>query len=274
MQPRVAVVIPCHDDGALAVEAVRSIREDEPVELVIVDDGSKDPATAVALEGLRGDGVRLLRQQNAGLGSARMAGVEATTAPFVFPLDADDLLEPCALGALADALQNAPDAAFAWGDYVLFGDYAGTYRAPRRFLPWSLTYVNQYPVSSLVRRSALETTGGWRMRAYEDWDLWLSFIDFGLGGVAIDRIVYRRRLHGAQRLLGGARGGHRQLYAELRRRHPDTFSRRRELRRREQPPGWKRLVYPVLFGRRATVPYSLEAWMQRTMMRHGIRLSR
>src|SRR4051812_7174454 len=95
MAPRVAVVIPCHDDGPLAVEAVDSVlREVEEVELVVVDDGSTAPETQEALDGLRARGVRVLRQDNAGLGAARMAGVGATTAPYVFPLDSDDLLEP------------------------------------------------------------------------------------------------------------------------------------------------------------------------------------
>src|SRR5918999_2757642 len=101
MPARVAVVIPCHDDGPLAVAAVESIDEQEPVEVVVVDDGSTDPATAEALDGLRARGVSVVRQENAGLGAARMAGVAATSAPYVYPLDSDDLLEPGALAALA-----------------------------------------------------------------------------------------------------------------------------------------------------------------------------
>jgi hypothetical protein len=34
---RVAVVIPCHGEGALVAEAVHSIQEDDPVEIVVVD---------------------------------------------------------------------------------------------------------------------------------------------------------------------------------------------------------------------------------------------
>lgn len=275
MPARFAVIIPCHDDGPLAVDAVASVREEEPVELVVVDDGSTDPGTLAALDELRARGVRVLRQDNAGLGAARMAGVAATEAPYVYPLDSDDLLEPGALGDLADALDTAGEhAAFAWGDYEIFGDYDGRYRAPSRFLPWSLTYVNQYPVCSLIRRDALLRAGGWQWRAYEDWDLWLRFAELGLGGVHVDRVVYRRRLHGSSRLLQGARRRHADLYAQLQARHPDAFGRRDELRRLENPPLWKRAVYPVLFGRRAVVPYRVEAWLQRTMMRRALRLSR
>jgi hypothetical protein len=31
------VVIPCHGEGALVAEAVHSIQEDDPVEIVVVD---------------------------------------------------------------------------------------------------------------------------------------------------------------------------------------------------------------------------------------------
>lgn len=270
---RFAVIVPCHDDGSLAVHAVASVREDEPVEIVVVDDGSTDPATLEALDGLRADGVRVLGRKNAGPAAARMAGVAATRAPCVYPLDSDDLLEPGALATMADALDAAPpEAAFAWGDYLVFGDYDGRYRAPKDFLPWTLTYVNVYPVCSLIRRDALLKAGGWQWRAYEDWALWLRFVELGFTGVRVDRVVYRRRLHGSARRLHADRKRHADVYAELKASHPDAFGKRADLRARERPPLWKRAVYPVLFGRRAVLPFRLEAAMQRTMMRRALRL--
>ena len=250
------------------------MREDEPVEVVVVDDGSTDPATLAALDALRAEGVPVVRQGNAGQGVARNTGLARTTARYVFPLDSDDLLNPGTLGRLADALDAEPeDVAVAWGDYTLFGDYDGVYHSPKAWLPWSLTYVDQYPVSSLIRRSALEAVGGWRWRVYEDWDLWLAFVDRGMRGVHVDVEVYRRRMHGPARSLAGARARHGELYRDLIRRHPHAFRRRRALRLQERPAPWRRVVYPVLFGHRAVVPYRVEAFLQRTMMRLGIRLS-
>lgn len=273
---RVAVIIPSHDDGRLAAEAVASIREEEPVEVVLVDDASTDAASISELEALAGDGVRLVRRdRSGGPPAARMSGLAETSAPFVFPLDSDDLLEPGVLAALADLMEANPDAAFAWGDYTLFGTHEGRYRAPSRFLPWTLTYVNPYPVSSLIRRDALEAVGGWQGPAgYEDWDVWLGFAERGMTGICANRVVYRRRLHGDHRVLAGARRRHRELYAQLRERHPALFARRAELRRAERPSLVKRAVYPVLFGWRAVVPLPVEAFLQRTMMRRGMRLSR
>jgi glycosyltransferase involved in cell wall biosynthesis len=271
---RIAVVIPVHDDGDLVGEAVASVREDEPVEIVLVDDGSTDPGTLAELERLRGEGVRVVRQENAGPGAARRAGLAATSAPLVYPLDADDLLVEGALGRLAALLESRPQAHFAWGDYRVFGDYDGRYRSPPAFLPWTLTWVNPYPNSSLIRRDALELAGGWPDGSYEDWSLWLRFVELDLGGVGLGDVVYVHRLHGADRVQRSQRRRHRRLYALLKARHPDAFGRRAQLRAAERPPPWKRALYPVLFGPRMVVPIRIEAWMQRVMMRRAVALSR
>lgn len=268
--PRTAVIIPCFNDGAVLEEAVASIREDEPVEIVVVNDGSTDRATLSTLAQLDGrPGLRVVHRQNGGLGAARTTGLEATSAPLVFPLDADDRLAPGALAAMADMLDRHPEAGFAWGDYELFGDQTGRYRSPEAWLPWTLTYVNPYPVCSMFRRTEIEGAGGWHGHAYEDWDLWLRLAGVGVSGVRVDRVVYQRRLHGEGRLLQGARRRHQELYATIQQRNADVFARRAELRMAERPALWKIAVYPMLFGSRKVVPISVEAFLQRVMMRMG-----
>ena len=79
MTARVAIIIPCHGDGRLVGEAVHSIREAEPLELVVVDDASRDGETQETLEMLRREGVRVLRHDvNRGVGRARRTGLAAT----------------------------------------------------------------------------------------------------------------------------------------------------------------------------------------------------
>lgn len=266
---RIAVIVPCFNDGEFAAKAVASVREQEPVEIVVVDDGSTEPDTLAALRRLEAGGTRVIHRPNGGLGVARTTGLEHARQRFVFPLDADDELEPGALAAMADVLEAHPQAAFTWGDYVLTGKGKGTYRSPDRWLPWTLTYVNPYPVCSMFRRETLELLGGWEGWAYEDWDLWLRAVGAGLEGVRTDRVVYRRRLHPESRLLTEARRRHQELYGEIRRRNATVFAVRHDLLRRERPARWKRVVYPVLFGERTVVPVRIEALMQQAMMRSG-----
>jgi glycosyltransferase involved in cell wall biosynthesis len=271
--PRVAVVIPCFNDGPLAVEAVDSAQGSESAEVVVVDDGSTDPETAGALDGLRQRGVRVIARENGGLSAARMTGVEATSAPYVYPLDSDDRLEPGGVEALADALDADPRAGFAFGDYEVFGSYRGRWVSPDRFSLWAQTWANFIPVGSLVRRSALLEVGGWELRTgVEDWDLWLKLGEAGWGGARVRRVVYQRRVEGA-RMHAEARKRHRRLVGLLRERHPRSFGRRRELAGREGVPWTRRLAYPVVFGIRNLnlVPYAVEEPVLRWMLQRRLR---
>jgi glycosyltransferase involved in cell wall biosynthesis len=242
---RVAVVIPCFDDGATIGEAVASLGGEEPHELVVVDDGSTDKATLRVLDALESGGVRLIRQENAGLSAARMAGVRATSAHYVFPLDADDLLVAGALGALADALDRDPEAKLAWGDVEIFGDFEGSVAGARSFDPWHLTYVSEIPVASLLRRDALLQAGGWQLRGYEDWDLWMAFAERGWGGVYVGRAVIRHRQHG-RRLAGSMLDSFGAVYARLRDRHRPLFEARRANWLRSDAPWRARLLFPLI----------------------------
>lgn len=242
---RVAVVVPCFNDGATLGEALDSLAAEEPHELVVVDDGSTDEGTLRVLEELERAGVRVLHQENAGLSVARMAAVDATGAPYVFPLDADDVLVPGALGALAEALDRDPGAKIAWGDVEIFGDFEGRVAGARNFDPWQLTYVSEIPVASLIRRDALLDAGGWQLRGYEDWDLWLAFAERGWSGVYVGRPVIRHRQHG-RRLVASMLDSFGAVFASLRERHRPLFDARRANWRRSSAPWRARLLFPVI----------------------------
>ena len=241
-----AVVVPCYNDGATLPAAIASVRLQEPCELVVVDDGSREPETARVLAELQEDGVRLLRQRNAGPAAARMRGVAATSAPYVFPLDADDLLAPGGLAALADALDANPEAAVAWGDVEIFGEERTYWRSVSALDPWWISYANEIPNSSLARRSKLLEVGGWQLRdGWEDWDLWMAFAERGFGGVHVAEKVFCYRVHGSRRQAGSV-SRYEEFYGDLRRRHERLFAERASNRRRSCAPLRLRLVFPVI----------------------------
>lgn len=269
--PRVVVLIPCFNDGLLVREALASIREAEPVEMVVIDDASTEESTAAALDELRASGVRILRHEhNRGLSAARMTGLAATTAPYVFPLDADDLLVAGALAQMADRLDDRGDVAACFADTIEFGTRDRVYRAPRRLDPYRVAYRNDYPVSSIFRRTVLEQVGGWQdvggQVGYEDWNLWMTLAERGC--VAIHAgpgmIAVRHRLHG-QRMLSDAIQRHRALYAELRRTHPKLFSALAAHRRASDMHPLQRLLYPIAFGQRP--PLGLRTSAERMVAR-------
>ena len=252
--PRIAVLVPCFDDGPVLEEALRSLSGEEPFEVVVVDDGSSDAPTLAALDRLEADGAWVVHQPNTGLSGARMTALRATRAPYVFPLDADDLAEPAALRVMADMLDADPAAAVCFGDYLEFGTGEELVRRVPVWLdPYRVAYTNEYPVSALFRRSALERAGGWKpiSYGYEDWDLWMGLAENGARGVhaGAGRITYRRRLHG-ERMLTTAKRHHRELYRMLRARHPQLFGEIAAHRARSDLGRGRKHLYPLVYGGR------------------------
>ncbi len=250
------MIVPCFNDGVIAHEAVASLEAQEPTELVVVDDASTDAATAQALDELRHRGINVIRHEvNQGLSAARMTGLQATAAPFVFPLDSDDLLAPGALTPLADLLEHRRDVAVAFADYEEFGTRQQIVAVPPRLDPYRIVYRNEYPVSSMFRRAALERVGGWQdvagLVGYEDWNLWMTLAERGETGLHVGpgSVALRRRMHGT-RMLGDAGRRHRELYGHLRRLHPQLFAQVPANRRASDLPALKRALYPVLYGSR------------------------
>ena len=61
------VVVPCYNDGSLVRDAIESIQEAELVDVIVVDDGSRDSVTLGVLETLAADGTCVLHhEQNRG----------------------------------------------------------------------------------------------------------------------------------------------------------------------------------------------------------------
>jgi hypothetical protein len=105
-EPKVAVVIPTWNSAALLPRLLDSIAaQDEPIELLAVDNGSADGTLEVLAE--RGI-PHLTLGENTGFAAAVDLGAERTTAPFVMPLNADTELEPGSAAALRAALEADP----------------------------------------------------------------------------------------------------------------------------------------------------------------------
>jgi glycosyltransferase involved in cell wall biosynthesis len=267
--PRVAVLIPCHGEGPLVADAVHSVREAEPVEIVVVDDASPDAATRTVLDGLEREGVRVIRlAANRGVGEARTTAFAATSAPFVYPLDGDDLAIAGVLGRMADVLEAHPDAVACVGDVLEFGDHELLRRTPARLDPYRVALTNDYAITALYRRDAVAAVGAWRpfyeRQGYEDWHVWMGLAERGGRIVHLGAPGYRRRLHG-QRLNQRARSRHAERYAALRRAHPDLFTRLGEHRRASDLSPARKLLYPLVYGARAQVPFeaALKPWFDR-----------
>jgi CDP-glycerol glycerophosphotransferase len=132
-RPRISVVVPVYDVAGYLPDCLDSILTQSVTdfEVVAVDDGSTDDSPAVlASYAARDARVRVVRQDNAGLGAARNTGVEHARGELLWFVDSDDLLAPGALELLlAPLLASGSD--FATGNVWRL---TSTGTVPARFL--------------------------------------------------------------------------------------------------------------------------------------------
>jgi hypothetical protein len=191
--PRVSVVVTLFNYAGVVAETLESVAASTGVEyeLLVVDDHSTDDGRAV----VRGFAdshpeVPLLllgSEINRGLAASRNLGVAESRAPYVFVLDADNLVYPSALRRLADALDADPDAAFAYATLEDFGVATGLRSAMGWYAPW-LCDRNYIDAQAMFRRTTFERHGGYRtgddlVHGWEDWELWLRLAEAGERGV-------------------------------------------------------------------------------------------
>ena len=116
------VVIPAFNAAATIGETLRSVAAQTipPKEIVVVDDGSTDDtAAAVAASGVP---TRLLRQENAGPGSATTRGFAALANTIIATVDADDLWLPEKIERQIGHLAENPGASIVFTHWLTFAD--------------------------------------------------------------------------------------------------------------------------------------------------------
>jgi GT2 family glycosyltransferase len=185
---RVSVVIPAFDAERTVGAAISSAlwQTYADLEVVVVDDGSRDATGTVA--SAFPEPVRIVRQENAGVAAARNRGIAEAQGELIAFCDADDLLLPGHLEALIEAYDQT-GAGFATSNcYWLFPGgihpsrtrYKGRFPAPDR---QRLAILEQNFVStmSLFPKALAEEIGPFdeELVVAEDWDFWLRAIFAG-----------------------------------------------------------------------------------------------
>lgn len=116
---KITVAVPVYNVKPFLEKCVRSVlaQTERDFELLLVDDGSTDGSGALCDELAGTDPrIRVIHQENRGLGGARNTGIEAAGGEWVLFPDSDDWLEPQTLErALSAAEQTGADmSAFAF----------------------------------------------------------------------------------------------------------------------------------------------------------------
>ena len=96
-QEKISVIVPVYNLEALLPKTLDSIlaQTHRDLEVIVVDDGSGDGTAEVAGRyAARDNRVRVIRQENGGVTSARLRGVREATGAWIGFVDGDDTIEP------------------------------------------------------------------------------------------------------------------------------------------------------------------------------------
>lgn len=201
--PQVSVVVTLYNYAHLVRETLESVAASDGVryEIVVVDDHSTDDGRAVVRSFVEEHPmvpVLLLGSDiNRGLPAARNLAFEHARADRVMVMDADNLVYPNALARLSQALDDDPDAAFAYSTLEEFGVTQGV----RSAMAWDVERLcasNYIDAQAMIRTDAWRRHGGYRtgdelVFGWEDWELWLRFAEAGERGVHVARMLGRYR---------------------------------------------------------------------------------
>lgn len=196
MNPVVSVIIPVYNGERFLREAVQSVLDQqyEPVEIVIVDDGSTDGTEAVARS--LPETVRYLRQTNQGPAAARNRGIEHAQGSVIAFADADDLWPANKLALQLPYLLRDPKIEIVLGriQQVRWSESGAGQTVAEEFAEPAFS-VNLG--SALVRKSVFERVGLFdeTMRYSEDVDWFMRAREAGAEIVTLDAVTLLYRQH-------------------------------------------------------------------------------
>ncbi|WP_256749267.1 glycosyltransferase family A protein [Mesorhizobium sp. Mes31] len=146
------VVIPAFNAAGTIAETLRSVMAQSvrPETIIVVDDGSTDDTVAVIKT--MNLPVKLLRQDNAGPGSATTRGIGALSTPLIATLDADDLWLPNKIESQLSHLEGSPGTSGVFCHWRNFRNDRPDAPEAEVMPGWSRT-------TMMIRREVAETVG-------------------------------------------------------------------------------------------------------------------
>jgi glycosyltransferase involved in cell wall biosynthesis len=199
--PAVSVIVPVFNADAFVGEALDSIRAQayEPLETLVVDDGSTDrSADVVAAVARERPDIRLLRLPgNRGPAAARNAGLAAARGGLITFLDADDLMAPGRVRFQVDYLAGHPEVDVVLGTETLV-------LAPGASLPAWLagrpaSRPRYHQMTMMARPAVFERAGPFdeSFRVSSDTEWAQRARAAAVSTALVDRVLVTRRIHGA-----------------------------------------------------------------------------
>ena len=107
--PFFSIIMPVYNRGKLVDRSIQSLRAQifRDIEIICVDDGSKDNSLEVLYEFARKDDrIKVIHQENGGVAKARNTGMQYATGKYIMFLDSDDFIHPQTMEIAYDVIEK------------------------------------------------------------------------------------------------------------------------------------------------------------------------
>ncbi len=193
---KMSVIIPSYNSASFLEDAVKNVLQQgiQPLEILIVDDGSSDDTAAVAAK-LSGP-IHYIYQENSGPSAARNRGLELACGNIIGFLDADDLWAEDKTERQLALLQARPEVGIVQG-FVQWMCLVDASSAERRYRPLGEPYASFNLGSALFRRSVFDRIGYFNATLHhsEDVDWFLRAREQGVSILIQENIALYYRIH-------------------------------------------------------------------------------
>lgn len=223
---KVSIIIPCFNQGKFIKDAIESCIKQtyKNIELIIINDASNDSSEEIIKQYEKEyQNIKYIKnKENKGVVFSRNIGITNGGGDFILPLDADDTIEPTYIEKAVDILENNNQIGIVYCKAKYFGTKTGEWILPE-FSETNIYHNNMIFVSALFRKADFIKAGMYKQNmedSYEDWDLWLTFIEMGLKAYRINEFLFNYRQHN---LPCRTKQANEKSYEKLIKNHPKFY---------------------------------------------------
>lgn len=197
----VSIIIPCYNSGKYLPDALKSVNQaingNYKCEVILVDDGSTEPASKELLLQLAKQGYIVLTQPNAGPAAARNTGIRSAQGKYLLFLDSDNTIRSHFINTSIDVLETTA-ADLVHGRPGFFGDSTDPRFYTGEFNINKIITCNYIDTCCMIKRDVCTRIGGFDeskcIIGFEDWEFYIRAYANGCKFHFIDDLIYDYRI--------------------------------------------------------------------------------
>lgn len=197
--PFVSVILAVKNGEQYIEDALTSVfeQEYEPLEIIVIDDGSTDQTTEIIKK--FGRKIKLIKQASSGVSAARNRGIREAKGDLIAFQSHDDLWTANKLKTQINFMLKNPDILFTVGKVEHFLDEEGV--IPAGFRPELLEghHTAYIPETLVAKREVFDLVGFFdeSFPIGEDVDWFARAKDLNIASAVVPQVLLNKRIHGA-----------------------------------------------------------------------------